>query len=281
MGKLRTYLNEHHYPAWLWRYPKVLRVVHMLTAAVTLRSWHVHRRLRQIAKTLGHSFTWMDAGCGASEFLVPLAHRYPEAKLVGIDRSRSNVAMGEAYANAIGHEGLTYRSESLEDLADQEAFDAVSCIGVLQYTEGHEAVLQRLARSLRPGGMLVLYVPVHEHRLLPFFHQWMTQYFGALDYNEGQGQHARFTPTSTRALVNDAGLHIEHEQQTYGFFGKLNYETYTLWLHATQRTSGLLQPFMIMLGLVAYPLWFVLMLADVTLPIKNGNGFMVVARNPK
>ncbi|MEM1093692.1 MAG: class I SAM-dependent methyltransferase [Bacteroidota bacterium] len=280
MSKLRTYLNDHHYPALLWRRPRLLRVIHWLTAAVTLRSWHVHPELRRLARSLPPGFVWMDAGCGAGEFLVPLAHAHRTAAFVGIDRSEHNVAIGQAYAEAAGRSNLTYRAESLEALPDVEAFDAVSCIGVLQYTEGQAAVVSRLARSLRPGGVLALYVPVHEDRLLPFFRRWMQTYFGGLDYNEGQGQHGRFTPRSTRALVEQAGLQIERQRSTYGFFGKLNYETYTLWLHAAQRSPVWLQPLLVAVGIVAYPLWFMLMLADIILPIRRGNGLLVIARKP-
>jgi len=280
MSKLRTYLNDHHYPALLWRRPRLLRAVHWLTAAVTLRSWHVHPELRRLARTLPPDFAWMDAGCGAGEFLIPLAHAHPTATFAGIDRSESNVAMGKAYAEAADQRNLSYRAESLEVLPDVEAFDAVSCIGVLQYTEGQAAVISRLARSLRPGGVLALYVPVHEHRVLPFFRRWMQQYFGGLDYNEGQGQHGRFTPQSTRVLAQQAGLKVTRQRSPYGFFGKLNYETYTLWLHATQRSPVWLQPLLIALGVVAYPLWFALMLADVVLPIRNGNGLLLLAQKP-
>lgn len=280
MSKLRAYLNDHRYPEVLWKYPRLLRLVHRLTAAFTLRSWHIHPELRRLARELPQPFTWMDAGCGAGEFLVPLAHAHREAAFVGIDRSESNVAMGQAYAVASNRANLVYRAESLEALPDVEAFDAVSCIVVLQYTEGQQAVVARLARSLRPGGFLALYVPVHEDRVLPFFRHWMSRYFGGMDYNEGQGQHGRFTPASAHALVDRAGLRVLRQRATYGFWGKLNYETYTLWLYATQYSPVWAQPLMVALGVGLYPLWFMLMLADVTLPIRSGNGLLLIARKP-
>jgi SAM-dependent methyltransferase len=107
----------------------------------------------------------LDAGCGTGRYSMELYRR--GFLVTGVDSSPNLVAVAEEKAQALGAppstSDLDFRPRfAVADLRQFEAdipYDAVLCRGVLndvlQDAERDE-VLQRLARVLRPGGVLVL-----------------------------------------------------------------------------------------------------------------------------
>ncbi|MEZ5169541.1 MAG: methyltransferase domain-containing protein [Acidimicrobiia bacterium] len=99
----------------------------------------------------------LDAGCGPGRHALEFARRGIE--VLGLDISAEFIRMARA---AAVDEALPagFEIEDLRDLERREAFDAVVCLcqggfGLLG-GEDDEAVFDRLATSLRPGGRLAL-----------------------------------------------------------------------------------------------------------------------------
>ena len=95
----------------------------------------------------------LDAGCGTGRIAIELASR--GYTCVGVDVDPTMLAEAERAAPAVD-----WRLGDLAvlDLADEEPFDLVVCAGnvVPLVAEGTEPdVLRAMARSLRPGGLLV------------------------------------------------------------------------------------------------------------------------------
>lgn len=98
--------------------------------------------------------TVLDAGCGAGAFLdvaAPYAQR-----LIGIDLSES---VESAY--------VAHRSRPNVDVVQGDlcalpfavgSFDLVFCFGVIQHTPDPEATFRSLARLVRPGGTLAVWI---------------------------------------------------------------------------------------------------------------------------
>jgi ubiquinone/menaquinone biosynthesis C-methylase UbiE len=115
--------------------------------------------------------TVLDVGCGPGYAALDLSHVVgPAGQVVAVDRSRrfldylAAAATRAGLANVIAHE----RDLNGDALPDVMA-DAAWCRWVLSFVRDPRAVLARIARTLRPGGTLV----VHEYydyaawRLLP------------------------------------------------------------------------------------------------------------------
>jgi SAM-dependent methyltransferase len=96
----------------------------------------------------------LDAGCGAGAFLDVVA---PYAgRLVGVDLSR---AVEPAFASARSHPNVDVVQGDLLALPFPDAsFDFVFCIGVLQHTPDPPAAFRSLARMVRPGGTLAVWL---------------------------------------------------------------------------------------------------------------------------
>ena len=94
----------------------------------------------------------LDAGCGRGDRLRALASALPGTALYGLDRDGENAAAAAAACPA---------AEIIcGDLAappwGDGAFDAVLCECTLSLTDDPAGGLERLARLLRPGGVLLL-----------------------------------------------------------------------------------------------------------------------------
>jgi SAM-dependent methyltransferase len=96
----------------------------------------------------------LDAGCGAGAFLDVLA---PHAgRLVGVDLSS---AVDSAFSSMREYANVDVLQADLLALPFADGtFDFVFCIGVLQHTSDPPVAFQSLARVVRPGGTLAVWL---------------------------------------------------------------------------------------------------------------------------
>jgi 2-polyprenyl-3-methyl-5-hydroxy-6-metoxy-1,4-benzoquinol methylase len=125
-------------------------------------------RLRDALSLLGAGpfDALLDVGYGSGVFLPELAQR--TKRLVGIDVHEGRGGV-EAMAEAMGIQA-DLRNESLFDLpfADGE-FDALVSVSVLEHLRDLDGALASLSRVVRPGGRVVLGVPVRNAATSSFF----------------------------------------------------------------------------------------------------------------
>lgn len=124
----------------------------------------------------------VDLGCGTGEITRLIAERWPGAAVQGVDhspdmlaRARAGAATGAASGNGgNGGKGEAAEVEWIE--ADIAAWSPGSPPGLLyanaslQWVDGHEEIFPRLFRSLAPGGVLAVQMPLsreaRSHRLM-------------------------------------------------------------------------------------------------------------------
>ncbi len=97
------------------------------------------------------------AGCGSGAELLEARAQRPDWQLTGLDPSAA--MLGLARARLGGDGSIDWHHGTLEDLAAQARFDGALAVLVLQSLpdDGSKlAFLTALARSLRPGGQVVL-----------------------------------------------------------------------------------------------------------------------------
>jgi ubiquinone/menaquinone biosynthesis C-methylase UbiE len=106
----------------------------------------------------GNPIRVLDAGCGPGILLEEIAGR--GHKTTGLDHSRDMVAQASRAAETAGKRFFGCVQGDLEALPFKDhAFDAVVCVGVLQYLPDDRTSVSELGRIVKPGGMAIVTLP--------------------------------------------------------------------------------------------------------------------------
>lgn len=96
----------------------------------------------------------LDIGCGGGLVAEPLTRL--GAQVTGIDASPQAVEVATAHADLMGLP-ITYACSTAEDLAAQnQAFDAVLALEIVEHVADVPAFLATCAKLVKPGGALIL-----------------------------------------------------------------------------------------------------------------------------
>src|SRR5690242_12773644 len=143
---------------------------------------------------LRHGCDVLDAGCGAGQTLDDLAALGTVHHVHGVDMSEQAVAA----ARARGH--INVAVSGIESLPhEDEAFDLVTCLDVVEHTPDDVATFTELFRVTRPGGFLLVTVPAYQ--LLWSSHDVANQHY------------RRYRLSTLAAAAEQAGWRLE--RRTY------------------------------------------------------------------
>ncbi len=108
----------------------------------------------------------LDLGCGTGELTRLLHEHLGAAVTVGVDSSPAMLEQAGAFAGG----GLSFEPGDIEVLGPAPPVDVVFANAALQWVPEHEAVLERWASLLGPGGQLAVQVPANldhpSHRVI-------------------------------------------------------------------------------------------------------------------
>lgn len=137
-----------------WNSAGPMRPLHVING---LRLGYV---LEQIAHRFGRPLGDLarlhvaDIGCGAGLMCEPLAAR--GAHVVGVDAAQKNIAAARLHAHD-GGLNIDYRvGEPDAVLRDDELFDVLLLLEVVEHVDNLQAFVQQAARHLKPGGLLLV-----------------------------------------------------------------------------------------------------------------------------
>jgi trans-aconitate 2-methyltransferase len=100
----------------------------------------------------GYEFV-LDVGCGDGKVTAEIARRVPEGRVVGVDWSEDMIELAR---RLIQDPNIAFRVMDAQALDFHSEFDAVFSNSALHWVADHEAVARGIAKSLKPGGRIVL-----------------------------------------------------------------------------------------------------------------------------
>ena len=112
-------------------------------------------------RAAGQPLRILDAGCGTGVSTDYLAHLNPGAEILAVDISPGTLEVArERLRRSGGHGQASVRIEnrSLLELDGEGPFDYINSVGVLHHLREPEAGLRALARLLKPGALLHLFL---------------------------------------------------------------------------------------------------------------------------
>ena len=106
----------------------------------------------------------LDAGCGTGSGTDYLIHQNPQAEVTAIDLSEKALEVAQERCNRSGviakhDKPVNFYNLKLEDAITLEGeFDFINCVGVLHHLPEPDKGIQALAKKLKPGGILHVFV---------------------------------------------------------------------------------------------------------------------------
>jgi trans-aconitate 2-methyltransferase len=98
-----------------------------------------------------------DLGCGTGHLTATLLNKFPDSYVVGVDSSAQMLQNAASFANS----RLEFERADIATWQPKTKPDAIVSNAALQWLEGHETLIPRLAAMLNPGGILAVQMPVN------------------------------------------------------------------------------------------------------------------------
>lgn len=154
------------------------------------------------AKSATGSRRVLDAGCGNGAFALWAASTGDE--VLGLSDSSEDLQKARARAAILQLSRAAFEEYDLRRLDDDGErfgeFDAIFCLEVIEHVLDDVGLLRGLSARLRPGGLIYLSTPSHDHRPL----------FGEEAHLSGveDGRHVRwgYSEEQLAGVLTDAGL---------------------------------------------------------------------------
>ena len=102
---------------------------------------------------LQHDDCVLDVGCGDGKITSELARRVPGGRVIGVDRSDGMIALAK---RSVQCANVAFRTVDAQQLDYTQEFDAVFSNSAIHWMRDQSAVVQGIARALRPGGRIFL-----------------------------------------------------------------------------------------------------------------------------
>ncbi|MCY4509585.1 MAG: class I SAM-dependent methyltransferase [Acidobacteria bacterium] len=127
----------------------------------------------------------LDLGCGWGAFALWAARRYPSSRVLAVSNSTAQRTFIEARAREAGLDNLDARTADVNDWMPAERFDRVVCVEMFEHMRNYQALLDRIAGWLAPGGRLFVHLFCHRSLMYRFESAGSDNWMGHLFFSEG------------------------------------------------------------------------------------------------
>ncbi len=253
--------------------PFLRKIFYKLLDLLLLRCWHIQRELRKWMREREQQnkpvSAIYDAGAGFGQYTYWLSGQLPTATITAIDVKDEQVADCNAFFQRIGRPQVKFEVGDVTKFQESDTFDLVVCVDVMEHILEDEAALRCYSTSLKDGGMLIISTPSDQG--------------GSDVHEEGEGsfieEHVRdgYNIDDIRAKCLRNGFSKVDARYSYGAPGKISWKLSMKWPLLMLQASKLFFIVLPFYYLAAYPIAFVLNMADVRMNHPTGTGLVVKA----
>jgi len=144
----------------VFRTPTLRKIFYRLIDILLLRTWHIHKELKKWFKTAPSNPKVYDAGSGLGQHSYYIARKCKSCEITGVDINSEQVRENNEFFRKIGWaDRVKFQTGRLEEYVCPGCFDLILNIEVIEHIEDDQKVLENFARSLKPGGTLILSTP--------------------------------------------------------------------------------------------------------------------------
>ncbi len=251
------------------RTPTLQKIFYRLLDLLLLRTWHVHRELKQWASDNPDKYKILDAGSGFGQYTYFMARKWPQADILGIDVKEDEIANCKRFFDKTGFTNVGFKTADLTQYKKPDTYDLVLSVDVMEHILEDVQVFKNIHESLRPGGMLLISTPSDQ---------------GGSDVSSDEdesfiGEHVRdgYGMKEIKEKLKEAGFSRVKARYSYGGPGKVSWRLsmkYPILMLNTSKAFFVVLPFYY---LIVYPVCFILNYIDSNTGHMTGTGLIVKA----
>ena len=230
--------------------------------------WHYRDFLFPFLRSL-ESPRILDAGCGAGLWSFYLAKHLPTSQVVGIDVRSEAIDLCSKMKLAKSVANVQFYTLAFADLDFEQEFDVIISFYSLHYSYRRDVdVLRAFGRALRPGGALMIIVPVAQSPTRVKDHVIQDETLAQVKYGitvDTRELHDHYRPDELTEKLSLAGFDSIEVCSSIG------------WLGRTAKKSVAAAP---VSKFILWPLAFVLGWLDHRVPTTSGAALSALPRKP-
>jgi ubiquinone/menaquinone biosynthesis C-methylase UbiE len=168
----------------------------------------IHERLQEGGEVL-------DVGCGSARALARLAEAYPKSRFTGFDLCEDAVEAARRRAGEQGLANLSVEQRDVSSIGNLAEFDLVTAFDAIHDQARPQAVLDGIARALKPGGHFLMqdirgqscHHENMEHPVAPFLYTISTMHCMSVSLGQdGDGLGTMWGEAKARDMLGRAGF---------------------------------------------------------------------------
>lgn len=263
--------------------PFLRKLFYNLLDLLLLRSWHVHKEIKQWTRDNGYNITIkgnkpaiIDAGSGFGQYSYWMAKKFPHSKILSVDVKDEQVADCNNFFQQIGITNVIFEVADLTKFIQADKYDLALSVDVMEHILEDVLVFKNIHASLKQGGMLLISTPSDQGGSdVPAYGT------GRHEDSVGSfiGEHVRdgYNITEIQDKLKLAGFSKIEARYAYGTPGKISWRLsmkYPMQMLSTSKIFFIVLP---IYYLITYPFAFLLNYLDTHTTHKTGTGLIVKA----
>jgi len=247
------------------------KTLYFLLDLLLLRTWHVKRALRRIARQLPADATILDAGSGFGQYTWRMSRMNKKWKITAIDINSEQIDDCNLFFKKAGLDNrVKFKTADLTGFDEIYNYDLILSVDVMEHIEEDVVVFRNFYASLKNNGMLLISTPsdkggsdVHGENEESFIDEHVRDGYGKEEIME---------------KLKRAGFSSVDVSYTYGKPGNISWR---LSMKFPVRLLNKSYLFFILLPfyyIIFYPVSAVLNIFDLNMKHKAGTGLLVLAR---
>lgn len=194
-----------------------------------LNSFYLNKNFKKI----------LDAGCGIGSYTLLLGKMFTKTKVTGGDIDKYKLQSCKTIAKELSVKNVEFEYLDITVTNNKATYDLVVCVDVLEHIHDYELALKNFFKLLKSGGYLYIHVPQpNQKRIFSSLKKWHHE------------DHARegIEKSELKNKLKKLGFRIIVFMETFGFFGKLSWELNHIMLSKSFVLTGIIFPFLYVLG---------------------------------
>ncbi len=257
---------------WISQSPWLKKIFFKLLDIYLLRTWHVHRLLKQIAKQKNSTLHILDAGCGFGQYSYYMSKLFKNSFLTGVDIQEAHILKASEFFKQTGLQDRTeFLTADLTTFKRPGQYDLILSVDVMEHILEDEKVFKNFFESLKDNGYLIVSTPsdqggsdVHDHDSDSSF----------IDEHVRDG----YGVDEMKQKLQNAGFDKIQIRYTYGKAGQLSWKLLMKIPITLLNKSKFFLLLLVIYWIPVVPFCLILNYFDTVSRNKTGTGLLVLAQ---